>query len=177
MIRIPISKLHSLLWYSYTDGLLYWKVRGKEVIPDNRIRKTWNTRFSKKEALGSVNKKGYKTGRIFGKTYLSHRVIWAMHHGEWPENIDHINHSRSDNRIENLRNVTHQENSKNQTMQSNNKSGVIGVCWCNTTSKWMSQITADGGNKFLGHFNCITAAAVARKQAEIKYGYHENHGK
>ena len=63
---------------------------------------------------GCTDNLGYRRVRYHGKNHLEHRVIWHIHHGYWPTEIDHINRIRDDNRIENLREVTHAENIKNQ---------------------------------------------------------------
>ena len=53
----------------------------------------------------------YLTVQINLQRYKLHRVIWKMVHGVDPEHhIDHINGNTLDNRIENLRDATHQEN-------------------------------------------------------------------
>ena len=67
----------------------------------------------------TVNKDGYHQIGLHGKTYGIHRIV-AL---QWIENddvehkiqVDHINHIRDDNRIENLRWVTPSDNQKNQT--------------------------------------------------------------
>ena len=61
--------------------------------------------------IGSVNKNGYAVI----SSVLVHRLIWETFNGEIPEGyeIDHINTIRNDNRLENLRLVTHKENSNN----------------------------------------------------------------
>ena len=54
---------------------------------------------------------GYRKVRVNGVSLFEHRVVWAMFHGRWPDNyIDHVNGVRSDNRPENLRDVSHVEN-------------------------------------------------------------------
>lgn len=57
---------------------------------------------------------GYVTIYIDGIGYSAHRLAWVYVHGTEPiGDIDHINRNRSDNRIENLRNITRQENCLN----------------------------------------------------------------
>jgi hypothetical protein len=65
---------------------------------------------------GSIQSKGYRQIRLFGKSYLAHRLAWMYVHGSIDENmtIDHINQKRDDNRIINLRQVTFLENQKNK---------------------------------------------------------------
>jgi hypothetical protein len=99
-----------------------------------------------------------------------------MIHGVWPEQIDHINHLRSDNRISNLRDVGVLENQKNRSRNSNNTSGVTGVSWCQTRQDWVVSIHASGKVCAVGRFKDFDAAIAARKQAEASLGFHPNHG-
>jgi len=69
---------------------------------------------------------GYVNICINQKRYRAHRLIWLMFNGHFPNNeIDHINGVRSDNRIENLREVGRIENCRNQQIRSNNISFPI----------------------------------------------------
>lgn len=67
-----------------------------------------------KEVKTTVISNGYKIVYV-GKRKLAHRVVWEAFNGEIPEGmeIDHINTNRGDNRLENLRLVTHKENCNN----------------------------------------------------------------
>lgn len=53
---------------------------------------------------------GYWRIYIKGKGYYLHRVIWFYFHGVWPKELDHIDRNKSNNKLENLRSVTHKEN-------------------------------------------------------------------
>jgi hypothetical protein len=54
--------------------------------------------------------------------YLAHLVIWMWVFGKLPlGEIDHINGNRSDNRIENLRDISHRENICNQKKHRDGK--------------------------------------------------------
>lgn len=62
-------------------------------------------------------------------------------------------------------------------MQANNTSGHTGVYWNGLRGKWYARIVVSGESKNLGHFLEKDEAIAARLAAEIKYGFHENHGK
>lgn len=176
MDNIPPAELRRLI--KFENGKYYWRVRPPEYFSSLPSANAWNAKNAGKETLITDNGIGYSHSTIFGKTYLAHRVIWAFHYGEWPdEQIDHINHDRKDNRIENLRLAPHAENMKNLKLDKRNKSGTTGVCWKADKNKWRATIKV--GDK---HLHLITTtdkgkAIEARKAAEKKYGYHENHGR
>ena len=159
------ARLKELLHYDAETGIFTW------IKPScNRVK-----------AGGIAGYKCKTHGYIFigvdNVNYRAHRLAWLYMTGEWPENqIDHVNHLRSDNRWNKLRSVSHQENSKNAPIRSTNKSGVTGVHFHKPLKKWVAYITVSGTRIHLGLFNCITAAAISRKAAEIKYNFHENHG-
>ena len=121
---------------------------------------------------------GHLRGRIDGKGYLQHRVIWLWMTGEWPEDqIDHINGDGSDNRWSNLRAVTDAENKKNLKRRADNASGVTGVNYHKAAQKWCAELFVDGAKHYLGLFEDKDAAIAARKLAEQQHGFHPNHGR
>lgn len=123
-------------------------------------------------SVGTVNGQGYKQINYKGKIYLLHRLVWLFANGEWPaKNLDHINGTRSDNRIENLRLATYQDNARNQKLHSRNTSGFSGVSQ-DSRGLWDCRI----GSTRLGFYPCRTAAVVRRKQEEVKLGYSQRHG-
>ena len=89
--------------------------------------------------------------------------------------IDHINGDRYDNRIINLKEATTSENNRNRRITDRNTSGYVGVV--KQGDKWYAYIKVDGKKIHLGTYNTKDEAIQARKQAEKKYGFHENHGK
>lgn len=171
---IDLSILNTLLRYESETGKLFWKKRPEDMPYANRF----NAQFAGKEALYGIGAShGYKSGAIFNTQVLAHRVIWAMHFGEWPNIIDHINGDKLDNRIENLRNVTRCENAQNMKRASNNKSGAAGVYWAPHAGKWRAAIKVEKKSKHLGYFDCVDDAAKARRMADRQFGYHPNHGR
>jgi len=126
--------------------------------------------------VGSNNSQGYLTYRIHSKAYLVHRLIFLREKGYWPQLIDHKNHNRSDNRLENLREVTLLENAQNASLRKDNKSGCAGV-YLRKSGQWRSYIRVDNKQINLGQFEHIEDAIIARKKAEKAYKFHANHGK
>jgi len=163
-------------YYDKTTGVLTHRFRARKHFKTERAFNTWNTRYSNKQA-GNVNKTGYLRVGVFDVKYWAHRIIWLLVHGEIPKNIDHINGVRSDNRLDNLRSVTHKENHKNQVIPRSNTSGAMGVSWHKRDKKWYARIKVNGKEKYLGLFSDKNEAIKARKQADIDYGFHENHGR
>lgn len=172
----PIE-LHLFLRHNPSTGQLIWKERPREMFQSNRAWNTWNSRFSGKIAFTSTDTLGYKQGAICGKQYRAHRVIWAMEYGYWPNIIDHINGDGTDNRIDNLRDVCHMENLHNQKRAKDNTSGITGVCWDKCNQRWIATICVNTHQINLGRYDNIEEASNIRKAAEIKYGFHENHGR
>ena len=129
------------------------------------------------EMVGRIQARGYRDIGINGKRFLVHRVAWFLTHGYWPDNIDHINHDRLNNRLANLREVSNAENMLNKGVSPRNKSGVNGVDWYARDGKWRAQIGKDNERRWLGCFDTIEEAAAARQQAEAQLGFHHNHGR
>lgn len=113
------------------------------------------------------------------KHYLAHRLIWLYVYGVWPTGeIDHIDQDRSNNRIDNLRDVSKRVNLRNKPKYKSNRSGVTGVNSLKSGKGWFVIINAEVGvRKHMGSFNDKFEAICCRKSAENKYGYHSNHGK
>lgn len=173
--------LSDLLRCDPNAGKLVWLPRPVSMFSGKNPKKAadlWNGRYANKEAGTGLNSKGYKTIGIFNKTFHAHRVIWAMVHGDWPEcEIDHMNGNRADNKISNLRHVTSRENKRNRCLSKQNTSGFFGVGWHAGEKKWRAEIGVNGRKVSLGYFTRKADAILARRAAEIKYGFHENHGR
>lgn len=79
---------------------------------------------------GGVDKRdGYCRTYLDGKSYLAHRIIWVLFNGKISDGceIDHMDGNRSNNNIDNLREVPRVINSRNHKMKRNNTTGVNGV--------------------------------------------------
>lgn len=166
MIELDANYLKERFEYDASTGALFWKKANK--------------RWIGKEA-GAIHicahGKRYIRCLLDGKNVYVHRIIWTMVHGSQPVNIDHIDGDSLNNRIENLRSVTHDVNTKNQRLHSTNTSGHIGVGYRSDSGKWRARIMVDGKPITVGTFPTKEAAIQARDAANSEYGFHENHGK
>lgn len=178
MRYISIEILRTLLKAEISTGKLMWNHRPKELFATKRAFNTWNARWAGKEAFTALSSDGYFMGAIFGSTYRAHRIVWALHYGDWPDNqIDHINGDKTDNRVLNLRQASQMENNRNCALSKNNKSGYNGVYFDGRRNTWRAFITINYKTISLGSYVGKEMAIAMRKNAEINYGFHENHGR
>lgn len=158
------EKLKELLSYNKDTGVFTW-IKTKPHM----------ARLIGKNA-GTMRKDGYYRAYIDNKRYYLHRLAWLYVYGEFPKTIDHINQNKSDNRIENLRNVTQTENMRNRKKSSNNTSGVTGVSYDNKRKKFFAQINIANNGYFLGYFCTVEEAKQKRQIVSKSLGFSELHG-
>lgn len=119
---------------------------------------------------------GYIQIGIYTKRYRAHRLAFLYMLGYMPEEVDHEDHIRHNNKWKNLRAASSKINKQNQPKMSTNTSGIMGVTWNTATDKWRAQIMVDRKNIYLGTFQNKYKAIAVRKAAEVMYGFHPNHG-
>lgn len=157
---ITQQRLHEL--FEYRDGTLIWKV----------------TRRAGKVAGTFDKSTGYYRIHIDKIYYRLHRMIFLYHHGYLTDGlqIDHTDGNRTNNRIENLREVTNQQNQFNSKTSSRNKSGIKGVSWNEAKQKWEVRIMVNNRNKFIGYYDTLEEAeAAAIKARNELHGDHARH--
>lgn len=119
---------------------------------------------------GRLTPSGYRRVKIYGREFAEHRLAWLFVYGvEPPNEVDHVNGVRNDNRIFNLRLATRTENGRNVGPRPNNTLGLKGVYWNKERGKFQAQITVDGRNLYLGRFLTAKAAAAAYDHAAVEH--------
>ncbi len=151
MIQIsnPITwdELIQVLEYDTDTGIFTWK--------ENR-KGGWEL---KDNVAGSVNSNGYTQIRLGPKLYLAHRLAWFYAFQEWPEDIiDHIDKNRSNNSLDNLRDVSQSVNLHN-AVQRPSKSGFRNAR--KVGNRWQSEIKVKGKSIHLGMFDSPEEASQA----------------
>jgi hypothetical protein len=136
------------------DGKLLW-----------RAYRSSNAR--KGDVAGYMKSHGYMYVSVDDKRYLVHRIIFLMHHGFLPENVDHINTVRDDNRIENLRAASMSQNAHNAKLSAGNSSGFKGVSWCKKKQKWRANICTKYRQTHIGYFDTAELASDAYANAAL----------
>lgn len=155
-------------YFRYEDGKIYWIAKTNFHSHNTKI---W---FE----AGTNNGCGYKRVMVNGKHTMVHHIVWEMHNGEIPEGmeIDHADHDRQNNRIENLRLVSRAINMQNKSIYKNNSTGACGVSYRKDTGKWRAIITVNKRKIYIGNYISFEEALSARLEAERLYGFHGNHG-
>ena len=118
----------------------------------------------------ATQKRGYKKYLIYinNKQYGLSRIIYKAHNKDWEIDnssmnnfIDHINTNSLDNRIENLRVLTHQQNQFNRNAK--------GYSFDKKNNKWHTRIHINGKYKYLGYFKKEEDAKQAYLKAKEIY--------
>lgn len=159
------------------DGTLIWKHRPDDHFPSPAVAKSWRSRFAGKKA-GSVNSDGYLHVAVNCQLIKVHQIVFAMTNGHWATGqIDHKDGVRTNNRPDNLRDVTSAVNGRNRKAPASNTSGRVGVYMTGGLNPWTARIGHDCKDINLGRFRTRDEAIAARVAAERSLGYSATHGR
>lgn len=136
-----------------------------------------HNRFEKEFVPRSTTLQGYLQIGLFKTPYLVHRLAFLYMVGRMPNEIDHIDGDRQNNKWSNLREVTSAVNRRNMGIPVNNRSGVRGVYFYPRYGKWEVTIGRDGEHFYLGRYDSFDEAVAVRHAAEKDLDFHQNHGK
>jgi len=148
--------ISTLLRYDPDTGDLYWRV-------------TKSPKAAAGQKAGSVNQHGHVNLQIDKKMYAAHQIVFLLHHGYIPKEIDHINRVKTDNRIENLRPCTSTQNKGNIGLLRTNSTGIRGVSRNSRSGKYHAQIKINGKQTYLGRFDTLEEAEVMYRGAARLY--------
>ena len=162
VMKLTQEYLHEL--FDYRDGNLYWKIS----------RNNFHAKIGDK--AGGLGKNGYYRISIDSKRYYNHRLIFLYQYGYLPKYIDHIDNNPLNNKIGNLREVTHSQNHMNRKQNSRNASSQYkGVCWDKSNKVWIAQIQLNNIHKYLGGFKSEQKAALIYNNAATElFGEYTN---
>lgn len=169
-MKVSITNQNKLNHYTLLDMFIYNPETGVFI-----RRKTSGNKVMGSRA-GTLHSTGYRYIEILGSSYSEHRLAWFYIHGYWPtNNIDHIDGSKSNNKLNNLREATQSDNGKNRILSKNNSTGHTGVSFYTPLNKYVAKITIDKKQKHIGYYTTIEEAVSARKDAELlHFGEYRN---
>ena len=114
--------------------------------------------------------RGYLALKVYYKgvryTFLAHRLAYALHTGHHPTHeIDHLDHDRTNNRWENLRDATRSQNTAYRDLPARElPKGVSFTARCKGRP-FSARITVDGRNRYIGSYETVEAATEAFEDA------------
>jgi hypothetical protein len=109
---------------------------------------------------------GYCHVGFNGRKVLYHVIVWILSTGkDIPQgmDIDHINGNKIDNRIDNLRIVTHRVNMQNR--KTHRAGRLVGASYFKERNYWRSDIRIDKKNITIGYYKTEQEAHEAYKIA------------
>lgn len=113
--------------------------------------------------VGCRNTLGYLVVNVDRKLYYVHRLIWLWMTGSWPEaDIDHIDRKKSNNKWDNLRDVSRSANLHNRDI-------VSGVYWAARDAVWVATISHQGVRKHIGQHADRNVAEAMYAKAKQEY--------
>lgn len=161
-------KPEDYLTYNPTTGKLFWKNRTLNLCHDKASCLRFNKLFAGKEAFTLISTGKYRVGKILGKKYYAHIIIWRIVTGCWPDSeIDHIDRNPENNQWANLRVATNSQNRANRGLFKNSLSKSKGVNFHKPSGKWRARVK---GNH-IGIFDTkLEAVEAYNKSVVCEYG-------
>jgi hypothetical protein len=157
MGMITRELVDQLLCYDPATGIFMWRVN------HNRARAGMRAGFVCK-------RDGYVRIKINSRRYLAHRLAFLMVHGRWPVgDTDHVNQTKSDNRIANLREATRSQNKMNHPARSDSRTRCRGITPRPAHGNYQVRIQVDGKRKHIGVFANLAEAQRAYDEAAKRY--------
>ncbi len=147
-LGVTQSELHRL--FGLRDGRLFWRIKRRSVNPG--------------DLAGRLVSNGRWHVGVNGRAYKRSRLVWLYVHGvdTYPLSLDHVNRNSADDRVENLRPVTHAENQRNRAWGASKHRYV----YLNACGTWRARVPDVGGRRTIGSFGTEAEAVAAVAQWE-----------
>lgn len=113
------------------------------------------------DILGYKRPDGYVQFRVNGIRKLAHQWAYLYTYGYIPEELDHINLDKSDNRISNLRPITRSLNMHNTNKPVTNTSGYKGIWLDKRVNKWVAELWLNREKIYIGNYDSPDIAYAA----------------
>lgn len=154
---ISQEKLKERLRYEPDTGDWFW------------VDHPWFKSYAGCQVAGNRDSDGYARVSINNKNVKLHRLAFLFMLGELPpDEVDHINGDKTDNRWVNLRLAVRAENGQNIRDSGRNTSGVIGVNWSHSEQKWQVRVMAYGQRFSGGYFDDLDQAKAKRNRMVVE---------
>jgi hypothetical protein len=121
------------------------------------------------DTVGTYDGNGYLDTRIGGKTYKLHRLAFLYMEGEFPpDQVDHINTVRSDNRWVNLRKYTQLENMNNPITKARWEESIMFYHKTESAQIHIKSISHLGGRMRWGNNSVLELPPTAQLANSLK---------
>lgn len=158
MKELDVQYLKENLSYDPATGLFKW------------IKRKGGRAFNSEP--GNTMPNGYKRIKLPSGSYLQHRLAWLYMTGVMPTKfIDHIDGNPSNNKFDNLREVSQSLNIQNRRKASkaNKSSKLLGVSYHSRDKLWRARIMINGKDMCIGYFKDKFEAHNAYLEAKRKH--------
>jgi hypothetical protein len=147
------NEFNELLRYDQESGVVYYR-KAPPVSGYN---------LHDGDEAGCINRLGYRVITHKGKQYRTHRIVWLLNKMRWPKGmIDHINGIKTDNRLENLRDVSNRVNMSNMPRHRN---GAYPGVENHASGRYRARIFHEGKMLQVGIFSSAEEAHKAYRRA------------
>jgi hypothetical protein len=160
MQRLPrtltLERLDEVLDYDPKTGIFRWKIR-------------MSSRAMAGQIAGTIGCWGYRIIQIDRQPFRAPHLAWWKYHRIFPTHeIDHKDHNRANDKIDNLRPAESIDQRHNSLKPTTNTSGFKGVTWEKRRHAWVAQIVIRGRHVHLGQFKELVDAAKAYDVAAVQ---------
>lgn len=157
MPSISVERIKELWNYDPKTGIFRWKVHASR-------------KFRAGSVAGETDPSRYVRLRYREHFLYAHRVAWAISFGVWPpDDIDHIDMNKNNNRLSNLRLATRAQNIIHRPVRKNSLTRVKGVYQDKRDGRFYAYIDVMRKRHNLGGFAALADANKARIEAETTY--------